>query len=325
VGLGLFQEAACAQENNDIKDRLLVEWASIAAQAGSLSFERTIEHYWSRDGKPLALTSTSATRAEFNARGRLVFGEQEDVDEETGLKTKLLQFKICNQRYCAKLARAKKDDSWLLSELTSAEKVEESDRFRYMYCCPWLSCNSGWLPRWLADACFVLQTVEEKDDDVGRRFLRISFLNDETKRKSAPFPGVVSGYIDVEPAHSHRLLAYDFKTKDKVSEGREQATFEYEPGKGLPVLKKKIIEWPINTGKFGIGKGKEIQTYKMEFGATVADERFRLSYYGLPEPVGVAWKKPVPIYVWFLLGAGGCIAAATILRYAARRRRTAGV
>jgi hypothetical protein len=35
-----------------------------------------------------------------------------------------------------------------------------------------------------------------------------------------------------------------------------------------------------------------------------AEEEFTLSAYGLPEPVGVVWKKPTPRYVWFLVAAG---------------------
>jgi hypothetical protein len=50
-----------------------------------------------------------------------------------------------------------------------------------------------------------------------------------------------------------------------------------------------------------------------------ADEEFRLSAFGLPEPVGVVWDKPTPTYVWLLAAAGVVGALAFGFRYLARR------
>ena len=47
---------------------------------------------------------------------------------------------------------------------------------------------------------------------------------------------------------------------------------------------------------------------------------FRLSAFGLPEPVGVEWKKPTPRYLWFLVAAGAFVALAVGFRLLARRR-----
>jgi hypothetical protein len=51
-------------------------------------------------------------------------------------------------------------------------------------------------------------------------------------------------------------------------------------------------------------------------------ESFRLSEFGLPEPVEFPLsEKHIPIYVWFLAAAGGCAIVACGFRYLARRRR----
>jgi hypothetical protein len=50
-----------------------------------------------------------------------------------------------------------------------------------------------------------------------------------------------------------------------------------------------------------------------------ADEEFRLSAFGLPEPAGVVWDKPTPTYVWILAAAGAVAALAFGFRYLARR------
>ncbi len=54
-------------------------------------------------------------------------------------------------------------------------------------------------------------------------------------------------------------------------------------------------------------------------------EEFTLSAFGLPEPVGVTWKKPTPTYVRILVAAGACGGLALLFRYLSRRKpETAG-
>ncbi len=54
----------------------------------------------------------------------------------------------------------------------------------------------------------------------------------------------------------------------------------------------------------------------------IPDEEFTLSYYGLPEPVGMEAKARIPNYVWFLIGAALFGLLAFVLRYSVRRRTT---
>ena len=56
-----------------------------------------------------------------------------------------------------------------------------------------------------------------------------------------------------------------------------------------------------------------------QFVATDPKE-FRVSNYGIPEPVGVEWPKPIPNYVWFLIAAGAFGVLMIGFRYFARRR-----
>ena len=49
---------------------------------------------------------------------------------------------------------------------------------------------------------------------------------------------------------------------------------------------------------------------------------FRLTAFGLPEPMGIEWKKPTPRYLWFLVAAGVFVALAVGFRFLARRRST---
>jgi hypothetical protein len=285
--------------------------------------ERVSENYWGRDGRPPALTAKAVTRTELNPAGRLAFSEMHDYGENPNTDETRLLFQIWNERYGAQLRRAKDPGAWLLVDLLATEGEEAVRKFRFRSVCPWLFCGNIWLPDWLADDCFVVKGVEEPKDGSPNPYLRVHFVHDESRRKTAQFPGVESGYIDFDQRHTYRPISYHYQTRDKVSEGTERGSFEYAMSEDIPVLEKKSLEWPRNVSKFGIGSGKEVNTYKVEFDTNVPDEKFRLSYYGLPEPVGVTWKKPVPKYLWFLLGAGACVVVATLLRYAARRRQTA--
>jgi hypothetical protein len=66
----------------------------------------------------------------------------------------------------------------------------------------------------------------------------------------------------------------------------------------------------------------EMKDLQIEYGP-VSEERFRLSYYGLPEPPGVTWEreKKTPVYVWLLVAAGVLGMLALLFRWLAHRRQ----
>jgi hypothetical protein len=54
---------------------------------------------------------------------------------------------------------------------------------------------------------------------------------------------------------------------------------------------------------------------------TKAPGDFRLSAFGLPEPVEFPQERRVLTYVWVLAAAGVCAILAAVFRYLARRRQ----
>ncbi len=58
--------------------------------------------------------------------------------------------------------------------------------------------------------------------------------------------------------------------------------------------------------------------YRME---STDPMEFRLSYYGLPEPVGVVWERRTPVYVWLFVAAGVLLTLGIFFRWLARRLR----
>lgn len=53
----------------------------------------------------------------------------------------------------------------------------------------------------------------------------------------------------------------------------------------------------------------------------VPETEFTLTAFGFPEPAGVTWERPTPVYVWLLAAAGGFGALAVLFRRLARRRQ----
>ncbi len=52
-------------------------------------------------------------------------------------------------------------------------------------------------------------------------------------------------------------------------------------------------------------KNRRIITHDYSVDSPRAESEFTLTHYGLPEPEGVVWDKPTPMYIWYLSIAGG--------------------
>jgi hypothetical protein len=139
--------------------------------------------------------------------------------------------------------------------------------------------------------------------------------------------GTVSGWFEVAPSQGWTIRAFDYthfvpgaKPEVPPAKSREVGEVRYAPGPdGRPVIAwyKRSTAWlegPLD-GYF------EMDDVRITFAPTPA-EQFRLTYYGLPEPVGVAPLPAArtPTYLWFLTAAGGFAAAGVVFHRLARRK-----
>ncbi len=85
----------------------------------------------------------------------------------------------------------------------------------------------------------------------------------------------------------------------------------------VPVRRVKREVYPAASGGMDITSEA---TFRIDPTVELPDENFTLTAYGLPEPVGVAWRKPTRNYVWFLATAAVFVALAIGFRLLARRR-----
>lgn len=302
------------------KQRILSEWRKLSQEPRSMRSERAIDSFFSREGKPLKLARRYVLKNSITDLGMTGSFETEYFDENGAVKERHERLELFNHQYNAVLRRTKARDGWLLTDLKSKAGEQIDEKTRFAVTCPWLVCGNIWLPDWIADGSFVVSRAEA----IGANLLRVHFTYDKSRKQSSDAPDhVKSGYIDFDPGHSHRTMGYEYHLKTPFSEGTERGTFEYLENEGLPLLKKITAETPEMRGaKFGLRSSKDIQTYKIEYNVAIPDEEFRLSFYGLPEPTGVTWKRPVPIYLWLLLGAGLVAMLALGARYLARRMKS---
>ena len=108
---------------------------------------------------------------------------------------------------------------------------------------------------------------------------------------------------------------------------RRQSFVRFVPGGKRPRRPLPLCKSVVYSAVDDKAGGKALLDIRIAFSdysfEPPSDDKFYLSTYNLPEPVGVTAPKPIPTYLWFLIGAGVCGFAGLLLRYRARRLKTA--
>ena len=100
---------------------------------------------------------------------------------------------------------------------------------------------------------------------------------------------------------------------------------EYEEGDGPPRLKAQRYEGESRDGharRKGFLNETEVILYtNFTYNVPVAEEEFRLSHYGIPEPEGIVWDRHrTRWYLWFIVAAVAAFGLGAYFRYRVRRR-----
>jgi hypothetical protein len=162
----------------------------------------------------------------------------------------------------------------------------------------------------------------------GNRFVDVTFSRPTEFKPDRPadYLLVQGGRLTLDPARHWCLVSAELRERTLVGVATEKITNDLDDRPGpVPFVKKahSVEEWSLADGK------KMTIQSDLEFKASrparePADEVFRLTAFGLPEPVGIAPpRRPIPRYVWFLIAAAGLGVLAVLFRVLARRRGTA--
>jgi hypothetical protein len=138
----------------------------------------------------------------------------------------------------------------------------------------------------------------------------------------------VWGWFEVAPDQEWTVRAFEYtcmavgrKPEIPPVKARGNGEVSYTIGSdGRPMV--TYFKWSISWRDLPPDSMIEMKDIQIEY-SPVSEDRFRLSYYGLPEPPGVTWvqEKRTPVYVWLLVAAGVLLTLGIFFRWLARRLR----
>jgi len=304
----------------EFKQRALAEWKAFAFRfnSGRRKTERTFLR--SVDGQDFRRTRTDIVRFDFSPAGYMFSAEIKEYGIDDRVAEYYHNLEIQNTKYKAALRKPKDKDVWILvSHESKGFSPESTDSAGNIL--PWLRCGNVYLHQWIGEDCFVITRIEPvQSSDAG--YLRVHFRHDPQRSGFQKDRGgsILSGTIDFDQARNFQVLRYHFIMRSGNVDTIEDGSFDYEPV-GTSMAKRLTVERPMGGLKLKTGIAREVSVFEVERGARIPEEEFRLTHYGLPEPVEVQWKKATPLYVWFLVGAGCLFAVAIVFWFAARRRK----
>lgn len=307
--------AGAGPSSDDVKRRFLAEFPRACERYLAMleEYQRNSESDAKGLGDGYRLRSVSEARQ--NGRcGRLIVTPDPSSGEAA-------QARVVNSRY-AFVLRKKPGQDWVLHdfhEITDGIprsiyyfKLDDLVRSFAPY---WLDATT-WLPDVMAKPEFAIRNaVEQIDND--RRLIRIDY-----ELKTPNRPETRSGYLVVDPAR-YWLPTEQEHTSTGKSSLTTKKKYEYLQDGDLPLLSQCIT---TQTSTRFPGNGVE-DTITYRFARESADDsEFTLSAFGLPEPVGMEWKRRTSRYYWILVAGAGFVAVGVVLLWLVRRsRRKAGV
>jgi len=297
-----------------IKTTILSAWDDLFDKIVTVHSSHKREYSRSKDGAPFQVQRHEVAKYAYNQRGYSFF-----VDIQAGRNYNKLQ--LINEKYTAELKKSEGKDHWLLTEIKLGKK--EYEERKKMAAFPWLMFLSGsvFLPDWIREDGFTITKDEWLQDDY-RKVRRLYFgYRFPDKKPPNVLVSVKSGFIDFDPNHYYRVEGYEVNSNSLEVAFVERVNMKYAAIEDLPVLTETRSEvTEAKSGKTRVPSSRAQSVFDIKYNVDLADEEFTLSHYGLPEPRGVTWRKPTPIYIWFLLAGVVCVVLASLVRYKIRRK-----
>lgn len=243
--------------------------------------------------------------------------------------------RLSNPLYAAILNRSKSDATQVVLERITQDpkgyfpgyKVSALELFRHGISPHFCSVGSMPLSQFVADPTITVLKVS-KEQDNGHELIRVDYAYSRDDSENA-HQVRARGSLFLDPSRSwcvrrSQLSSTSTRKGEPLLESAYEREFEtVDHPSGFPLIKTCISrdnQYPYKTKKRLVSTTRT--DYEWEVNNSVPDSEFTLSAFGLPEPGGAELvKKPMPIYLWILIGAGVCAVLALGFRYLARRPR----
>jgi hypothetical protein len=160
----------------------------------------------------------------------------------------------------------------------------------------------------------------------GEDLVRVDFDNTHPLADdSKTFVPIQGGSMLLDPKRYWILRAAEFRTKHSKIDGNAKIDIDIKDASDpFPIPKRCAIALELQIE----GRGRAVNIFRREFvlhdpETLPADEDFRLTAFGLPEPPGVRWNKPAAVWLWVSLAAVTLIVIGAVFNWLKRRRLAA--
>ncbi len=135
------------------------------------------------------------------------------------------------------------------------------------------------------------------------------------------------GTLVLDPQRCWTLRSYQLEGKTSIGQGpmRYEVDEPGELGASAPAPKRahQVNEWTFTKIIDNLSKNK--QEWHWEFNLSEpstlpSEQEFTLSAFGLPEPPGLAWRKPIPWYLWAAVAGIACLLLGVVFSWLRKRR-----
>jgi hypothetical protein len=327
IWLGI--SGVCFAQEPDLRAKVRSEapnkWAEyLTAFSGRLR-ESSATSYtdWLGDGKPKPRAKGTV---QYGTHGALEYHQKMEPAPGGGGYAFVL-----NEQYAFEVKRKSPEDQWLLVAINLEPKgltphMEGVDMFTTKALGnigPFYVGGgiSSYLPEMFKKTNFQITRASPWERD-SRTLVRFEFRLDTPAKKSRP-AHTYQGWVVLDPDQFWRVCESEIQVDyaDKSENMVVTSTVECKMEGEYPTLTKWTIE-----GK-GTLLGKPFhQTTIVDYTVDRNDpdaSEFRLTAFGLKEPMGVTWSQPTRWWLWLSLSAVGAVALGVLLIKVKRRSSTA--
>lgn len=124
--------------------------------------------------------------------------------------------------------------------------------------------------------------------------------------------GIKKATVTFDPANKWRIQNYDLIIDHSPVSPIQSVKIEYDQDNFI----HKVSMTGEIPGKYNV---ENTFTRDSLVFRNIPEYEFSLSYYGLPEPEGVSWTKPTPMYVWYIVGGVAFVFVSLAVGYWQRR------
>jgi hypothetical protein len=232
-----------------------------------------------------------------------------------------------NPKYSFVLTRDKEDFPWIIEDLRKAQEgrlalVQEEIGAAIGINSILVYPHYRLLSELVRQPTFAVRKVSSVRTD-GHELVRVDFDNahplDTDPKKFFP---VQNGSLVLDPARSWCIRSATLQSKYRGTDIRSTIVTEMDDlGTKYPLPKKYVEQREMSAEGQDVKKSiKHIREFELQIGnALPPEEEFTLSAFGLSEPTGVEWNRPIPVFLWIVGGAVCVLVLGTLVSWLKRR------